>query len=69
MKNLIKNLLSSSNDASHKRLIAIGSFLVLVGMVVLKAKSCPVDSTLVYVFAALTGGQSSLSVLEKIINR
>lgn len=65
IKSFIKNMLSGNSETSHKRVIAILSFLVLVAMVVIKAKGGQVDSNLIYVFAALTGGQSALSVIEK----
>ncbi|MCT4644378.1 MAG: hypothetical protein N4A74_05265 [Carboxylicivirga sp.] len=65
IKNFINKMMSGNNDTSHKRLIALLSFLVLVAMVVVKAKGGQVDSNLIYVFAALTGGQSALSVIEK----
>ncbi|MCT4590519.1 MAG: hypothetical protein N4A71_22015 [Carboxylicivirga sp.] len=65
IKNFIRNMMNGTNDTSHKRVIALLSFLVLVAMVVVKAKGGQVDSSLIYVFAALTGGQSALSVIEK----
>lgn len=61
----LKNLISNSDEASHKRLISFGSFVVLVGMVILKAFGLPIDSTLIYVFAGLCGGQSILTVIDK----
>ena len=67
MKAFIKNLISNSDDASHKRLIAMGSFLVLVSMVVIKAFGGQIDNTLIYVFASLTGGSSVLTVIDKFI--
>lgn len=61
----LKDLLSKSDSTSHKRLIALGAFVVLVSMVIIKAIGCAVDSNLIYVFAALTGGQSILTVVDK----
>ncbi len=61
----IKWLVSDSNEVSHKRVIALASFLVLVGMVIVKAKGHPVDDNLIYVFGGLCGGNSILSVIEK----
>lgn len=58
-------MLNGNDETSHKRVIALLSFLVLVAMVIIKAKGGQVDSSLIYVFAALTGGQSALSVIEK----
>ncbi|GEM_PF-867973 len=65
VRSFISNIISGNSDTSHKRIIAILSFLVLIAMVVVKAKGGQVDSNLIYVFAALTGGQSALSVIEK----
>jgi len=65
MKIFIKNLISNSDEASHKRLIALCSFLVLVLMVIIKAFGYQVDNNLIYVFAGLTGGQSILTVIDK----
>lgn len=69
IKTFLKNMLSGSNDTSHKRIIALASFLVLVIMVIIKAKGGQVDSNLIYVFAALSGGQSALSVIEKFVKQ
>lgn len=65
VKNFIRNLLSGKDETSHKRVIALGSFFVLVGMVLIKAKGHPIDSNLIYVFASLCGGSSVLTVIEK----
>jgi hypothetical protein len=67
MKTFITNLLSNSNDASHKRVIALISFLVLIAMVVIKALGYQLDNSLIYVFAAMAGGESVLTVIEKFI--
>lgn len=69
IKTFLNNMLSDSNQTSHKRIIALASFLVLVIMVIIKAKGGQVDSNLIYVFAALSGGQSALSVIEKIVKQ
>lgn len=69
IKTFLKNMLSDSNSTSHKRIIALSSFLVLVAMVIIKAKGYEVDNNLIYVFAGLTGGQSALSVIEKFIKQ
>ena len=61
----IKILISSSNDADEKRLIALGSFVVLIGMVIIKAFYGQIDNTLIYVFAGLAGGSSVLTVIDK----
>lgn len=67
MKTWIKNLLSNSDEASSKRTIALLSFIVLVGMVVLNAFNIHIDPQLIYVFAGLCGGSSALTVAEKFI--
>ena len=65
----IKTLISSSNDADEKRLISLLSFLVLVVMVIIKAKGGQIDNTLIYVFASLTGGSSVLTVIDKFTGK
>lgn len=59
----MKKLISNSDDASHKRLIAVLAFVVLVAMVVIKAFGWQVDNNLIYTFAGLCGGQSLLTVI------
>jgi hypothetical protein len=65
MKKFIKTLMSNSDDVSHKRLIAIISFIVLIVLAVLSAFSHNVDSNFIYLFGSLTGGESLLSVIDK----
>ena len=65
----IKTLISSSDDADEKRLISLLSFLVLVVMVIIKAKGGQIDNTLIYVFASLTGGSSVLTVIDKFTGK
>jgi len=69
MREYIKKLISSSNDADDKRFISIGSFLILVIMVAIKALGGQIDNTLIYVFASLTGGQSVLTVIDRFTNK
>ena len=69
MREYVKKLISSSNDADDKRFISIGSFLVLVIMVAIKALGGQIDNTLIYVFASLTGGQSVLTVIDRFTNK
>ena len=69
MREYIKKLISSSNDADDKRFISISSFLVLVIMVAIKALGGQIDNTLIYVFASLTGGQSVLTVIDRFTNK
>jgi len=68
MKQWLKELLSSSDDASHKRVISIASFIVLVIMVVLNAFGITITPELIYVFSALCGGNSILTVIDKFRN-
>ncbi len=65
--NYWQKLISKSDDASHKRLIACLSFMVLIAMVVIKAFGWQVDKDLIYVFAGLCGGQSVLTVISTLI--
>lgn len=65
MKKWIKNLFSNSDEASSKRTIALLSFVVLFGMVVLNAFKIHIDPQLIYVFAVLCGGSSGLTVVDK----
>lgn len=69
MKTFLKSLFSDSGEVSHKRIISIISFLVLIGMVILVMFKYPVNEHLVYVFAGLTGFQSGMTVIDKIINK
>ena len=64
-KLMIKNLLSDSNDVSHKRLIGLISFMVLIILSFFSAYGHKTDDNFVYVFASLTGGESVLTVIEK----
>ena len=64
-KLMIKNLLSDSNDVSHKRLIGLISFIVLIILSFFSAYGHKTDDNFVYVFASLTGGESVLTVIEK----
>ena len=66
MKKWIITLLSNSNDADEKRLISLGSFLVLCLMVVLNAFEIRLDPNLIYVFAALCSGSGVLTVIDKL---
>lgn len=65
MKKILVQLISSQNDVSHKRIISLLSFLVLIGMLIGSFFKLPVNEPLMYVFAGLSIGQSSLSVAEK----
>ena len=65
VKDMIKNLLSDSNDVSHKRLIGLISFIVLIILSFFSAYGHKTDDNFVYIFASLTGGESILTVIEK----
>ncbi len=65
----LQTLLSNSNDADEKRVIALIAFVVLIGMVVLNAFKIQIDHTLIYVFAGLAGGTSLLTVLDNFIQK
>jgi len=66
MKDFLKKLVSVSDEVSHKRVISVASFLVLVGMVIAKFFNLPLDNTLIYVFASLAGGESVLTVIDNL---
>ena len=65
MKEFIKNMLSSSEEVSIKRVITALSFLTLVGMVIADGCGKEFSDSLIYVFASLAGGATILSTLEK----
>lgn len=69
MKETIKKLISDNNEVSHKRVLAIASFVVLVGMVALSAFGHTVDDKLIYVFASMSGGESVLTLIEKFTGK
>ena len=61
----IVKLLSDDNAASHKRFIAMISFLVLLVLSFMSAYGHTTDENFVWVLAFLTGGESVLTVIEK----
>jgi len=62
----IKNMLSGSSDVSHKRVISVIAFTVLIGMVIVNGiQHTTFDNNLIYVFAGLAGGESVLTVIEQ----
>ena len=65
----LKSLISEESEASHKRLISLMSWTVLLGMVVLDCFGITVMKELIYVFAGLTAGNTALTVLEKFISK
>ena len=59
-------ILSSGNDSSHKRYIAVGSFFILSILALLnQIFSMEVNESFVYTFGGLAGLQSTLSLFEK----
>lgn len=65
MRLFIKNLLSDSNEISHKRVIAIGAFIILIGMFITNQFGIKTDNTLILMFGGIAGGESVLTVLDK----
>ena len=61
----VKKLLSDNNEISHKRVIAITSFIVLVVLAFLSAYGNTTAGEFVWVFASLTGCESVLALIEK----
>ena len=61
----LKELLNGGSDVSHKRLISVLSFTVLIGMVVLNFSGTIIQVELIYVFSGLVLANNTLSVVEK----
>lgn len=66
MRKFFKQLLSNSNETSHKRFIALISLLVLIALSALSAFGHTADSSIFYIFGSLVGGSSVLTVVEKL---
>lgn len=65
-KKFFSDMINAENATSHKRFIAIFSFITLVIMVALnQIFALDVKDTFIYTFAGLAGLQSTLSVFEK----
>jgi hypothetical protein len=62
----VGNMLSSASDTSSKRVIAVGSFMALVGCGVASAFGHTPDLHIVDSFTILAGGASVLTVAEKL---
>lgn len=62
----IQNLLSATNDASHKRLISILSFVCIAGCLVANYCGKTIQPELIYTLFALCFGQSGLTLLDKL---
>ena len=70
MKQYLKNLFNSgSREADTKEFITIGSWIMLVVIVVLNAFGKMIDWHLIYIFASLAGGSSILTVLQGFIKK
>lgn len=65
MKELFVKLISSSNEVSHKRVIALVSFIVLIILAIFSAFGHTADAKFIWTFASLSGGSSILTVIEK----
>lgn len=66
LKNFFLGMISANNESSHKRFIALGSFLILVVLALTNQWwALDVKDTFIYVFAGLAGLQSTLSMFEK----
>jgi len=63
---LIKGIISSKSDTSHKRVLSIGAFFVLVCMVYINYKyNIQAQESLIYTFAGICVGESAMSVIDK----
>lgn len=62
-------IFSNIDDISHKRVIAIISFIVLIVLAFMSAYGHNVNENFIWVFASLTGCESLLTVIEKIKRR
>lgn len=70
-KSLTRKLLASgtSDTASHKRLIALVSIIMLVALSILSAFGYSASTEFGYIFASLAGCESMLTVAEKLGKR
>lgn len=69
ISNIIKIVISNSDEASHKRLLSLLSFIILIIILILNAFGIIISNILIYVFAGLCAGNTTLSVIEKILNK
>lgn len=60
-----KDLLSASDDVSHKRFISLVAMLMIIATHIESACGIQVDYQLTYVFVGLVIGQSALTMIEK----
>jgi hypothetical protein len=66
MRKFVKNMLSSSDETSSKRVIAVGSFVALIVCAGASAFGHTPDLHIVDSFTILAGGASVLTVAEKL---
>jgi len=69
MKAFIKNMLSGSTDVSHKRVIAVCAFIVLVIMVIAHFFGAAVNDSSIFTFGGLCGGESVLTIAERFTKK
>ena len=69
MKEFIKDMLSSSNEVSHKRVIALLSWACLVVILIFDLIGIKVSEYIAFIFAGLSGFSSTLTVGDKYLNR
>lgn len=67
MKEFFKKLIGDSSEVSHKRTIALGSFLVLIGFAISNQFGIKTDEVLINTFLMLAGGSSVLTVVDKFV--
>lgn len=58
-----------TNTVSSKRVIAVFSFIALIILSFLSAFGNSTDVNFIYIFGVLSGGQSCLTTIEKIMKR
>jgi hypothetical protein len=69
MVKFLKNLISSSDDTSHKRVIACFAAIVLFVMCILSSFGHTADDTAFIVITVIVLGQSGLTVLRALIKQ
>jgi hypothetical protein len=63
---IIKKCIDNTSEYSHKRFVAVFSFILLIALAFLSAFGYNANSSYVWTFGALTGGESILTVIEKL---
>lgn len=69
MGKYIKEMLSGSAETSHKRVISIASFIILIIILGLNIFGIIISPNLIYTFGGLCAGNTSLTVLEKFVDK